>query len=206
MMPMYFGERRQCYGVYHSASGNGDCGRALLVCSPSANELTMAQRPLRMLADAFARNRWHVLRFDYAGTGNSAGNDVCVNQCVADAETALDELKCLAGVERASVLGLRFGADIALRLCATRDDVTKVVLWEPLGHLEIPTELRARAWVIVREMSPGSARVVQSMAHLRPTVSVVADPVCWAEERDFGTAPIPINTIRTLADWAPATK
>jgi pimeloyl-ACP methyl ester carboxylesterase len=76
---------------------------------------------------------FHVLRFDYYGTGDSAGetDEVTLKQWVEDAGVAADELRETAEVKRVAFVGLRLGAAVAAMAAEGRDDVDQVVLWDP---------------------------------------------------------------------------
>jgi pimeloyl-ACP methyl ester carboxylesterase len=76
---------------------------------------------------------FHVLRFDYHGTGDSSGDamDVSLTQWVEDARAAADELKETAEVKRVAFVGLRLGAAVAALAAEGRDDVDQVALWDP---------------------------------------------------------------------------
>ena len=66
----------------------------------------------RKLAGFLAREGFHVLRFDYYGTGDSAGDyhESNIGQWLADIHEAADELKDRADVRDISVVGLQCGA------------------------------------------------------------------------------------------------
>ena len=52
---------------------------------------------------------------------------------VADTRAAIDELKRqVPGLDRVTLVGLRFGATLAAAAAAGRDDVERLVLWDPV--------------------------------------------------------------------------
>jgi pimeloyl-ACP methyl ester carboxylesterase len=75
-----------------------------------------------------------VLRFDYHGTGDSAGEatDGDAAAWAGDVSTAIEELKDTAGADRVGLVGLRLGATLAATAAAERDDVDAVALWDPV--------------------------------------------------------------------------
>jgi pimeloyl-ACP methyl ester carboxylesterase len=75
-----------------------------------------------------------VLRFDYQGSGDSAGDgeETTVDQCLTDIGVSIEELKDIAGVTKVSLVGLRFGATVAALTAAARNDIDQVVLWDPV--------------------------------------------------------------------------
>ncbi len=134
MNPFYFGDpERPLYGVYHPPRGT-DAGRAVLLCYPIGAEYMRSHRAFRQLTSSLTRKGMHVLRFDYLGTGDSAGNglDASLDEWLHDITLAIEELKDSAGVESVAVVGLRVGGTLALSATAARADVSHVVLWDPV--------------------------------------------------------------------------
>ena len=72
------------------------------------------------LLEQLAAQGWHVLRFDYFGTGDSAGefDEADLTGWEADIEQALDELLDMAGARKVALVGLRLGATLAARVAA----------------------------------------------------------------------------------------
>lgn len=136
MIPVIFGPpERPLLGTYHAAAGGARGGRAMLLCAPHGLEYTRAHRALRILADQLARERWHVLRFDWSGTGDSAGalEEARVERWLADLEAARAELEALSGVSRVALGGLRLGATVAALACRGDAPVPPaLVLWDPV--------------------------------------------------------------------------
>lgn len=76
-----------------------------------------------------------MLRFDYFGTGDSGGDgsDASLRGWESDIDTAIDELKDIAGVGRVALVGLRLGATLAARVAERRNrEVSALVLWDPI--------------------------------------------------------------------------
>lgn len=93
-----------------------------------------AHRAFRQLAMLLARSGFHVFRFDYFGTGDSAGDsdEGTVDQWTMDIATAIEELKDTADIARVSLVGLRLGASLAALAAKDRDDLESLVLWDPV--------------------------------------------------------------------------
>ncbi|MDO6461124.1 amino acid adenylation domain-containing protein [Granulosicoccaceae sp. 1_MG-2023] len=129
--PMYFGEGDgRLYGVYHAPAGAATPRAAVLLCQPFGHEYMRTHRSLRLLADKLAGLGFAVLRFDYRGTGDSAGNSehVTFGQLERDTALAADTLRELSKRKKLSVVGVRHGA--YLTPAAGADG--RVVLWDPV--------------------------------------------------------------------------
>lgn len=135
MNPLYFGSSEQAlFGVYHAPASQPARNRGIVLCNPFGDESIKAHRAFLQLANRLASERFHVLRFDYFGTGDSAGESEQgrVEQWLVDIGTAADEIKDASGVARVSFVGLRFGATLALQAATTRRDLDRVTLWDPI--------------------------------------------------------------------------
>jgi pimeloyl-ACP methyl ester carboxylesterase len=136
MNPIYFGSgKRRLFGMYTPARGAGARARAVVLCPPWGEEYLRAHRSLRQLASMFSAGGSHVLRFDYYGTGDSAGDmeEADIEGWMDDIGTAIEELKDTAGVAKVGLVGLRLGATLAATVAAKRArDVDAVGLWYPV--------------------------------------------------------------------------
>lgn len=132
MTPFYFGSgARRLFGLY--TPGRGD--RAVVVCPPWGNEYLAAHRSLRQLDALLAANGWHVLRFDYYGTGDSAGDlhEATLEDWERDIATAMEEVRDASGATRAALVGMRLGGSLAARVAARRPrEVSALALWDPV--------------------------------------------------------------------------
>ncbi len=136
MTPFYFGSgARRLFGIYEPAAVAGTGTRLAVICQPWGAEYVFAHRTLRLLAIRLAAAGFHTLRFDYFGTGDSAGDmtDADLPGWEADTEQAMEELREIAGASRIALIGMRLGATIAARVAARRPrDVDALVLWDPI--------------------------------------------------------------------------
>ena len=142
MLPRFFGESgRQLFGIYHPASAAPvpavvAPARRLgaVLCYPAPQEYRQAHWAYRRIAAQLAASGAHVLRFDYGGTGDSAGasEDGCLARWVEDVGAAVRELQDVTGVRRTALVGLRLGAAVAARACAAGLAVSDLVLWDPV--------------------------------------------------------------------------
>lgn len=81
-----------------------------------------------------SRQGHHVLRFDYYGTGDSAGSvtETLPDTWVGDVKLAAAELLDLSAARSLSLVGLRLGAAVALDACRMGLKARSLVLWEPV--------------------------------------------------------------------------
>ena len=136
MTAFFFGNsERPLYGVYHAAQPGPGRPIGIVLCSPFGAEAIRAHGMLRVLAERLARAGAHVLRFDYRGTGDSAGDgsDVDLDQWQSDIASADAELRDMSGVTDVVWIGLRLGASLAV-LAARKPPagLAGLVLWEPV--------------------------------------------------------------------------
>lgn len=121
------------YGVYHPAESGKARSEGIVVCSPFGQEGMRAHRSLRQLATDLSRLGYDVLRFDYRGTGDSAGDieGVTPSDWLEDIAHAMEELRDISGVTRISLLGLRM-ASVLVALVAKSHPTRRLVLWDPV--------------------------------------------------------------------------
>lgn len=190
MNPFRFGPAaRQLYGVFHPAAAAQQRGVAVLVCSPLGQEAVRFHRMLRVLSDRLAARGISVLRFDYFGVGESAGNDDegDIRGWRDDVLMAHQELLRRSRATRIIWLGARLGATIAaLASSQLPAPVDLLILWEPvadglsyLSELEI-AHARALADAGAR---PGAA----------PPTAIVNEAL------GFGVSAAMLDQIRQLA-------
>lgn len=144
MDAFFFGSKgRQLFGVYHEASGGG---HGVVLANPGPQESMQIHYAFRLLAAQFARAGCPVLRFDWSGTGDSAGDGASISlpQWRDDLQMAVQELKDISNARRFSVVGFRLGATVAASTSFTQP-LEELILWEPViegrSYLE---ELNAR--------------------------------------------------------------
>lgn len=130
-LPFYFGPERALFGMFH-ASGS-TARKAVLLCPPLGQDQIRCHRLYRQLAQALVAEGIAVLRFDYYGTGDSAGDSVEMDwqRCLSDTAVAADELRARSGVDRVFAFGARLGGSIALA-SAAQASVAGIVAWDPV--------------------------------------------------------------------------
>ncbi|SEP14293.1 Alpha/beta hydrolase family protein [Luteibacter sp. UNC138MFCol5.1] len=129
--PFFFGADGGLFGMFHAPAL--PARRAMLMCPPLGQDLIRCHRVYRQLAQALAAQGVAVLRFDYHGTGDSAGASVEVDwdRCVADTVLAAAELRTRGGVDRVVAFGARLGGSIALA-AAGQARFAEVIAWDPV--------------------------------------------------------------------------
>lgn len=146
MEPLYFGSsQRPLYGVYHPAEGSEFRNEAIVFCCPFGQEYMRSHRAYRQLAHSLAKAGFHILRFDYSGTGDSSGDmeDFTAHDWLEDIEHAINELKDMTGAVKISLVGLRLGGLLAAVL-SSRQKINRLVLWDPINSgLDYIKELNA---------------------------------------------------------------
>jgi pimeloyl-ACP methyl ester carboxylesterase len=142
MRPFHFGKSQSpLFGIHHPpaaapqpAGGAGRAG-AVLLCNPFGQEAIRAHRIYAVLATKLSRLGYHVLRFDYTGTGDSSGEveEGGQAQWIDDIVEAHDELAAASEVNRIAWVGLRYGATLAV-LAAEKmpRPLADLVLWDPV--------------------------------------------------------------------------
>lgn len=134
MNPFFFGSsERPLFGLFHPPKGTPRT-MAALICPPLGQEYMRTHRALRQLALQLNKTGVPALRFDYSGTGDSAGVDTeaSIGAWLADVASAVDELKDTAGVRTVSLVGIRLGATLAFLAGRGRADLDQLVLWDPV--------------------------------------------------------------------------
>ncbi len=135
MRPFYFrGPARQLFGAYDPPQGDGGQDSIVVLCHPHGQEYVYAFRTYRTLAARLARAGFHVLRFDYFGTGDSAGDmdQASLQQWIADVVAAIKEAQNSLGHSSVSLVGLRLGATLAAMAATEFREVERLVLWQPV--------------------------------------------------------------------------
>jgi len=135
MHPYYFGDSdKQLYGVYDPPRSHTHNDTGVLLCYPVGQEYMRSHWANRQLVSQLCRAGMHCMRFDYYGTGDSAGMlcDADLDQWQSDINTGVAELKDISGISKVSLVGLRFGAALAATAPVQSHRVRKLVLWDPV--------------------------------------------------------------------------
>jgi pimeloyl-ACP methyl ester carboxylesterase len=138
-----------CVGWLHAVPG----GRGVVLCSAFGYEELCSRRTMHDLACSIAGAGLPVLRFDYHGTADSAGNGEDpdrVTTWIANIGAAIDLLRRETGVTEVALVGLRLGALLAACAAASRRDVSgPALLAAPNSGKTYVRELQALAHLLV---------------------------------------------------------
>ncbi len=158
---------RELFGLYHRPTGETNRSTACVLCNPFGQEAMRSHRVFRRLAERLSAGGFHVLRFDYFGTGDSGGDDEAgdidgwTTDLLRAHETLLERSRCARSVW----FGLRLGATVAAcaSMRATRMP-NRLVLWEPVSdgpayldeladaHVAFRKTQFRRRWDVEREL------------------------------------------------------
>jgi alpha-beta hydrolase superfamily lysophospholipase len=146
--PVYFGpDDRPLFGWIHRPQRAARYSLGLVLCNPFGYEAICAHRALRHFAEAAADAGIPALRFDYDGTGDSAGTDLDPDRLsawIASVHAAAETLRGEAGCDRVCFLGVRLGATLAALAASERSDVAGLIALAPVISGKAYTrELRA---------------------------------------------------------------
>ena len=166
--PYFIAGTRQLFAVLHEPAAAAT-GEAFVFCHPLAEEKLWAHRAFVTFARELAAAGHAVLRFDMAGSGDSDGDfsDVSVTSSVADIRSAVDDVRRRTGVDRVSLLGLRFGATLAA-LAAEQGGIHRLVLWSPVvdGDRHLQELLRinvATQTAVYKEVRQDRSELIEAM-------------------------------------------
>jgi pimeloyl-ACP methyl ester carboxylesterase len=141
------------FGVLYGRTGEDDAAdsardsrRGIVICNSLFEEKSWCERVFANMGRHLAGEGYDVLVFDYFGYGNSAGSsiDVDVMSLERDIKDACD-LLADSGVDRITLVGVRWGGALACRAAAAREDVDSIFLINPVTNwsCELSKALRA---------------------------------------------------------------
>ncbi|MEE9335383.1 MAG: amino acid adenylation domain-containing protein [Granulosicoccaceae bacterium] len=132
MEPFFFGDDEQrLFGMMH-IPGTEVQPQAVLLCPSIGHEYMRLHRGFQLMAVDLARLGYHVLRFDWAGIGDSEGApaDVLLDTWHRNVSTAAEFLRIQSGCETITLVGARLGAP--LMLDAGLENIDKIIMLDPV--------------------------------------------------------------------------
>jgi pimeloyl-ACP methyl ester carboxylesterase len=136
MRPFFFGRsERLLFGTYHAPAVRSSRPGAVLLCNPFGQEAIRAHRIYATLASKLSKVGQHVLRFDYYGTSDSAGEveEGSQSEWVSNIIEAHEELLASSGVSRVTWVGLRYGGTLAVLAGQSLSRaIASLILWDPV--------------------------------------------------------------------------
>jgi alpha-beta hydrolase superfamily lysophospholipase len=133
--PVWLGpEDRPLFGWVHTPAG-AEARAGVLMCPPFGHEYQDAYATFRLLAENLASRGFYVLRLDYDGIGDSAGDDRDPGRLAAWLNSVAEGVAFLrrGGAPAVVSVGMRLGALLAA-VSAERDgDIDGLVLWDPVA-------------------------------------------------------------------------
>ena len=136
--PHYFGPAdAPLFGCYHPPApgakplGTLKTATGVLLCNPMGHEYMACYRTMRQTAVRLAQAGTSALRFDFFGSGDSAGDaaDGCPSRWLRDISIASGELQRHQRGAGVALLGWRLGATLALM---AEVDARALILWDPI--------------------------------------------------------------------------
>ena len=151
-----------CFGWVHRGHGT----KGVVLCGSFGHENMNAHQGWVELARRLSGRGFHVLRFDYPGSGDSSGSETDPNRVAAWQDSiaaAVGLLRTVTDTEDVILIGLRLGATLALQASRGIDRVEGVACLAPvLSGRRYVRELRllANAWrdanLLPADEHPGS--------------------------------------------------
>jgi alpha-beta hydrolase superfamily lysophospholipase len=133
--PRFIGpDGRWLFAWHHPARPGARRGASVVLCPPLGYDYICVYRTWRILAERLAALGFDTIRFDYDGTGDSAGDPEEPGRPEAwlgSIEHAITEARELTGSSAVALVGLRLGATLALQAATARGGVDRLVLWSP---------------------------------------------------------------------------
>ncbi len=131
--PIWFGsEERPLFGMFHVPE-SGFARAGVVVCPPFGRDYQNANYTLRCLGDEMTARGFCTLRFDYDGTGDSAGtgNETQRVRSWLDSITAAVATMRASGVGSVFIVGVGLGATLAALVGEADGNIDGLVLWDP---------------------------------------------------------------------------
>ena len=126
--------RGALFGSYHPPTA-AVRPTAVVLCPPYGHEYVQSHRAFRLLAERLAEAGFPAMRFDYRGTGDSAGDAAelaDLDLWREDVRAATEMCRARSGRQRVCALGLRLGGSLAALEAGRGGAFDALVLWDPI--------------------------------------------------------------------------
>lgn len=134
-LPIFFeNNSHSIFGILHSPEKN-DNSTGFVFCLPFFYEGILCRRIYALFARRLASIGYHVLRFNYMGTGDSSGNfeDTTIKTCISDIIRSINVMREKSNVKKIGILGMRLGATLAgIAAVNSEIKIEILVLWDPI--------------------------------------------------------------------------
>ncbi|RYE99043.1 MAG: hypothetical protein EOO77_36185 [Oxalobacteraceae bacterium] len=160
----------------------GDRDEGFVICYPAPQDMMRANHSQVLLSRKLQSQGFPVMRFDYLGTGDSAGEITTLKQWREDLMDAVAAFKKKSGVKTVSLIGTRLGATLAV-LSSQEVGFKRLILWDPvINGIELLDSYR-KAHDMMLHRVPVEAPYPARSARIRsiPGVYDVAGPR-WAPQ------------------------
>ena len=158
-----------CFGWFHPARLPAR-KVGVVLCSPIGYEAICAHQTYTQLAEALAEAGFAVVRFDYHGTGDSAGGDADPDRVRAwmdSITSAINELKRLGDVLHVAFFGVRLGATLAAHTASQLGGIESLVMWAPcITGRSFARELRAASGNRPKSVRPVALGDIEALGYL----------------------------------------
>ncbi len=127
---------RPLFAWHHPPPPHARRGVGIVLCPALGYEYMSAFRTWKVLAGRLAAIGFDILRFDYDGMGNSAGDASDPDRVAAwqySIRLAIAEIRQLSSANTVALVGLRAGGMLALQAAAAAGGVDRLVLWSSPG-------------------------------------------------------------------------
>jgi len=124
---------------------SGSAHGGVVLCRPLGRESIVTDRAMRVLANRICAAGLVALRFDYAGTGDSADSPDGIDGVTqwVDSIRAASEFLRHGGCTTLSLVGLRLGAVLASAAAEQCGPLTSLIGWDPVSGRTFLREQRA---------------------------------------------------------------
>ena len=138
---------RSLVGIYHAPESLQARDLTVVLCNPLGYEAMSVHRGYRHLAERLAAQGFPALRFDYDGTGDSAGrlaDPGRVRAWIDSIKAAVAEAQARSGASLVALFGVRLGGTLATVAAREIGGVEALMLWAPIVSGRVHArELRA---------------------------------------------------------------